>query len=65
MVLFLSFLQKTCVIAYILSTLVRAVDGKYDAVSGSGSKYARFASRANDSDNDEDSGDERADYNLS
>lgn len=63
-VLFLSFLQKTCIISYILSTLVRAVDKKYDIPAGK-SKYARFASQGNDSDRDTDSGDDGTDYNLS
>lgn len=62
MVLFFSFLQKTCVVAYILSTLIRAVS-KNDVPPTK--TYARFASHGNDSDGDSDaSGGEQGDYNL-
>lgn len=60
-VLFFSFLQKTCVIAYILSTLIRAVSKNNDKAQKSG--YSRFATQENDSDDGSDDG--RTDYNLS
>ena len=63
-VLFFSFLQKTCVIAYILSTLIRAVSK--DTPQQQTSRYARYATQRNDSDNDDsDTGDGSGDYNLS
>ena len=60
MVLFFSFLQKTCVVAYILSTLIRAVGGKNEPAPASG--YGRYATQQNDSDDGSDN--DRGDYKL-
>ena len=54
-VLFLAFLQKTIVVSYILSTLIRAGSGP-----PSQSRYSKFNNSRNDDDSEEGN-----DYNLS